>query len=82
MTTLQRRRERLGGLFLLGFVLFNYPVLYLFADTRLLLGIPVLYLYLFAAWLGLILLLALSMEGGPVVEPEAESKTGGLNHEV
>jgi Na+-driven multidrug efflux pump len=42
--------RRLVGLFLLGMLLFNFPLLYLFNRPVLALGIPVLYLYLFAAW--------------------------------
>ncbi len=49
--------RRLFGLFLLGVLLFNFPVLYLFNRQALLLGIPLLYFYLFAAWLLLILLM-------------------------
>jgi hypothetical protein len=46
------RRDRLVGLFILGAVLFNPPVLNLFGGT--VLGWPALYLYLFGAW-GLII---------------------------
>ena len=42
------RRDRLIGLFILGAVLFNPPILNLFGGT--LFGWPALYLYLFAAW--------------------------------
>lgn len=42
--------RRLVGLFLLGMLLFNFPLLYLFNRPLLALGIPILYLYLFAAW--------------------------------
>ena len=44
------RNERLVALFLLGMLLFNYPFLATFNAPRLLLGLPALYLYLFAAW--------------------------------
>ncbi|MGA0034031.1 MAG: hypothetical protein ACO3IW_04290 [Burkholderiales bacterium] len=54
--------QRLVALFLLGGLLFNYPVLSLFARGDQLLGIPVLYLYLFAAWAVLIGLMALIIE--------------------
>jgi hypothetical protein len=50
--------QRLGGLFLLGCVLFNYPVLFLFNHPVRVLGIPLLYLYLFAAWAALVALMA------------------------
>lgn len=42
--------RRLVGLFLLGLLLFNFPFLSLFNRPVLVLGIPVLYLFLFAAW--------------------------------
>lgn len=44
------RNERLVALFLLGMLLFNYPFLATFNAPLLLLGLPALYLYLFAAW--------------------------------
>jgi hypothetical protein len=48
------RNERLVALFLLGLLLFNYPLLAMFNTTRLVLGVPALYLYLFVAWAMLI----------------------------
>lgn len=42
------RRDRMIGLFVLGLVLFNPPVLNLFGGTFL--GWPALYVYLFGAW--------------------------------
>lgn len=44
------RNERLVALFLLGLLLFNYPLLAMFNEADFVLGIPRLYLYLFAAW--------------------------------
>jgi hypothetical protein len=49
--------RRLVGLFLLGLVLFNFPILCLFNRPVLALGIPVLYLYLFGAWSLIIILI-------------------------
>lgn len=54
--------QRLVALFLLGGLLFNYPVLSLFAGNTEVLDIPLLYLYLFAAWGVLIGLMALIVE--------------------
>lgn len=54
--------QRLVALFLLGGLLFNYPLLSLFAGGTQVQGIPVLYLYLFAAWALLIALMALIVE--------------------
>jgi hypothetical protein len=36
--------------FLLGCLLFNYPLLYLFNINDRLFGIPLLYIYVFTAW--------------------------------
>jgi len=44
------------GIFMLGCVLFSNPLLALFNYKVLLLGVPLLFLYIFAAWLLLILL--------------------------
>jgi hypothetical protein len=54
--------ERLVAIFLLGLLLFNYPVLALFNRPTGALGIPLLYAYVFLAWLLLIGLLALVIE--------------------
>ena len=62
MTKKGRRGERLVGLFLLGCLLFNFPLLALFNVKGAVLGIPILYAYLFAAWALLIALVALIME--------------------
>ena len=43
---------------MLGVVLFNYPVLALFNVGGTLFGVPVLYVYIFAAWTALIALMA------------------------
>ena len=51
--------RRLVGLFLLGFVLFNYPVISLFNLNKFWFGIPILYLYVFGVWLILVLLIVL-----------------------
>jgi hypothetical protein len=54
-----RTGERLVALALLGFLLFNYPVLSLFDTGGQVLGIPLLYAYLFVSWGLLIALMAL-----------------------
>ncbi len=56
------KTARLLCLFGLGCLLFNYPFLAMFNVPRSLFGVPVLYLYLFAAWALMIGLLALIME--------------------
>ena len=57
-----RKGERLIGLFLLGCLLFNFPLLALFNVRVTVLGIPLLYAYLFVAWALLIALVAMIME--------------------
>ena len=57
MTPDSIKGRRLVGLFLLGFVLFNYPIISLFNIEVELLGIPVLYHYCFGAWVLVIVLI-------------------------
>ena len=59
-----RRNQRLIALACLGWLLFNYPLLSLFNGGGALLGVPVLYAYLFATWAALIGVLALIAERG------------------
>ena len=56
------RNQRLVAAFLIGAALFNYPLLALFNRASVVLGIPVLYAYIFVAWAMLIVLLALVIE--------------------
>ena len=56
--------QRLAALFLLGFLLLNYPLLDLFAGPGHVLGIPALYIYVFAVWALLVALMALVVEKG------------------
>jgi hypothetical protein len=53
---------RLVAVFLLGVLLFNYPLLALFNRTVQVFGVPLLYAYIFAAWALLIGLAALVVE--------------------
>jgi hypothetical protein len=57
-----RRGARLVGVFLLGCLLFNYPLLALFNVRATVFGVPVLYAYLFSAWALLIVLATVIME--------------------
>jgi hypothetical protein len=56
-----RKSERLVALALLGLLLFDYPLLSLFSTEGRVLGIPMLYAYLFAAWTTVIALIALTV---------------------
>ena len=62
MTPESIKNRRLVSVFLLGCVLFNYPVLSLFSSQRFIFGIPLLYLYVFCAWALLIALNILSVQ--------------------
>jgi hypothetical protein len=64
MEQLDRRAQRLVALCMLGCVLFNFPVLAIFNVAGFVLGIPVLYAYIFVAWALLIALMALAVEQG------------------
>jgi len=52
------KEQRFIALCVLGLVLFNFPVLALFNVDAAVLGVPLLYAYLFAAWALLIALMA------------------------
>lgn len=56
--------QRLVALFLLGCLLFGYPLLALFNRGGTVFGIPLLYAYLFGAWGLLIVLMILAVERG------------------
>ena len=56
------KSQRLAALFLLGCLLFNYPLLYLFNLSATVFGIPLLYAYIFVAWTLLIVLMAIVVE--------------------
>ena len=59
MTADSKKTARLVALFLLGWLLFNYPILSLFSLNRLVVGIPFLYLYIFGVWVFIIFSAAL-----------------------
>ena len=70
MPEAKRQKERLIVLPLVGVIALNYPLLSLFSRVKLLLGVPVLYLYLFAVWLLFILGVAAILEKStPPPEP-------------
>ena len=54
--------QRLIALFLLGCLLLNYPLFSLFAGDSRVLGIPLLYVYVFSVWALLIALMAYVVE--------------------
>lgn len=54
--------QRLVALFVLGCLLFSFPLLSLFNSSGTVLGIPVLYAYLFGVWVLLIALMIVVIE--------------------
>jgi hypothetical protein len=56
------RAQRLAALFILGWLLFSYPLLSLFNVGGTVAGIPVLYAYLFGVWILLVALMILIVE--------------------
>ena len=54
MTPDSLKNRKLAALFVLGWVLTNYPVLALFNLSTSLFGVPLLFAYLFIAWAALI----------------------------
>ena len=58
MSDFQSKGQRFVALCLLGTLLFNYPILALFNVSGTVLGVPVLYVYMFIAWAALIAAMA------------------------
>ncbi len=59
------RNQRFIFLFLIGYVLFNYPLISLFDLPRAVWGIPILYGYLFSVWALLIILVGFTVGARP-----------------
>ncbi len=76
MTPKARKNKRLVALFLLGIVLFNYPLLSLFSLKTSLFGMPLLIFYIFTAWLFLILLASLATKTRGQPPSKSDSQTG------
>ncbi|WP_205754991.1 hypothetical protein [Azoarcus sp. DD4] len=56
--------QRLVAVFLIGLLLFNFPLLSLFDRAEPLFGLPMLLVYLFVVWGGLIAVVAWIAERG------------------
>lgn len=56
--------QRLVAVFIVGVLLFNYPLMSLFDRPVTVFGLPLLHVYLFLAWLGLIVAIAWIVERG------------------
>ena len=55
------QHAKLAGIFFLALLVFNFPMLGIFGKGQSLLGIPVLYIYIFVVWLGIIFLLFVNL---------------------
>ena len=64
----KNKTNRLIGLFILGCLLLNFPILSLFNLKTFLMGVPLLYLYIFTAWILLVVLIGIIMRKTPDVE--------------
>lgn len=64
MNRKERKSMQLVGVFFLGSVLFNYPILTLFNIDVFVMGLPLFYICLFAGWALLIVLILLITETG------------------
>ena len=58
MSDFESKGQRFVAVCLLGVLLFNYPILALFNVSGRVLGVPLLYAYVFIAWAALIVLMA------------------------
>ena len=75
----EARGERSLGLFALGLLVFNPPLLSIFSVEVMLFGLPLLYLYLFAAWAVLIALLALNAGPGARRDRKPAREASGVH---
>jgi hypothetical protein len=58
----ERYREQFIALFVMGLLVLSYPLLSLFDSPMLVLGVPLLYFYVFLAWIAIIVLAAVVVE--------------------
>ena len=73
-------RERSVALLIAGLLLFNPPLLLVFAGDSSLFGAPLSFLYLFAAWAGVILLVAvIARRSAPPGEADPQSRQQAAN---
>ncbi|MDH3639132.1 MAG: hypothetical protein OES09_11835 [Gammaproteobacteria bacterium] len=69
-TNESRRSERLVALGVTAALALNYPILHMFDSSSLVLGIPILYFYLFVVWAVVIVCVGRVMRQG---KPEHDS---------
>lgn len=64
---------RMAALFILGCVLFNYPIFSLFNVNAFYHGVPILLIFIFTSWAGLIFLISLSVRTDSVPPNQSPS---------
>jgi hypothetical protein len=62
MSEFETKSQRFVALCALGLLLFNYPILALFNVSGTVLGVPLLYAYIFIVWTVMIALMAILAE--------------------
>ncbi len=70
------------ALFVLGLLLFTPPLLIIFNKPNLSLGVPTLYLYLFAVWITFVALVALAVERPHATGRHCRSWAGNWRHRI
>jgi len=64
MNSRNRKVMKLVGVFILGSVFFNYPIMSLFNIDTSVMGLPLFYVCLFSGWVVIIFLILIIMETG------------------
>jgi hypothetical protein len=64
MSNFETKGQHFVALCMFGILLFNYPILALFNVPGTLFGVPVLYAYVFIAWVAVIAAMAFLAESG------------------
>jgi hypothetical protein len=77
MTRESKLNKRLVALFLLGCVLFNYPILSLFNFEIPIFGLPLLFVHIFGIWCLLIALTAMATMSSSNEHKDDSDDTGG-----
>ncbi len=62
MNKYRLKGQQLAVVFIMGCLLFNYPLLFVFSHNTLVWGIPLLYLYIFITWALMITLMIIIIE--------------------
>ncbi|MDG4551944.1 MAG: hypothetical protein P9F19_01945 [Candidatus Contendobacter sp.] len=75
----QQSKEYIVILFIVGILALNYPVLDLFDRSWMPFGVPLLYLYLYLAWLALIVVLIVVVEHSEIHRTEQSVVLGNTS---